>query len=200
MKNKKSIGSNIAKSATSHNRTAFIGSDGFFMEEIWKDIDWIKGFENLYQISTHGRIRALGNGIGNISKLKILKPTATKGYLRLRLYNVDGIQVSIHRLVATAFVPNPENKPEVNHKDCDKSNNYYKNLEWSTHIENQKHASVNNLYVKGELHSKSKLTQQQVNDIRLKYIPYKYSSYTLAKEYGVSRKNINNIINNKIWK
>lgn len=105
-----------------------------FMKEIWKDI---QGYEGLYQVSNLGNIKSFYTG-------KILKGGNYKGYLRLNLYK-NGVKsmVSIHRLVAQTFIPNPENKPEVNHIDEDTTNNMVSNLEWMTSKENCNHGTRN---------------------------------------------------------
>lgn len=104
--------------------------------EIWKDIN---GWEGLYQISNYGRVKSLSkylyNGYGYFwSKEKIMKLTNNQdGYLRIHLRNNGKRKVySVHRLVAEAFIPNPNNLPEVNHKDEDTSNSKVDNLEWCT--------------------------------------------------------------------
>lgn len=102
------------------------------MEEIWKDI---KGYEGLYQISNLGRVKSLGNGESKnhaYSKERILKPGKDeKGYFRVCLCK-DGKHTTkkVHRLAAQAFLPNPFNLPQINHKDEVKSNNSVDNLEW----------------------------------------------------------------------
>ena len=94
------------------------------MEEIWCPI---KGFEGLYEVSDKGRVRSLKFG-----KERILKSVRMqKGYLTVGLYkNGDEKRCYVHRLVAKTFIPNPQNLPEVNHKDENKENNSVKNLEW----------------------------------------------------------------------
>lgn len=118
--------------------------------EIWKDIE---GYEGLYQVSNLGRIKSLKRQKSNGKNLvyideKILTQNITNwGYYRVALYK-NGIRKyhRVHRLVATAFLPNPENKEQVNHIDGNKLNNNLDNLEWSTRIENIHHAKINGLY------------------------------------------------------
>ena len=111
------------------------------MTEIWLPIE---GYENLYEVSNLGRVRRLESVVNgkNGSKRKvsgnILKPRAQQnGYLMVNLCK-NGIRRSyyMHRIVSTAFIPNPDNKPQVNHKDEDKLNNSVENLEWCTAKEN----------------------------------------------------------------
>lgn len=93
------------------------------MEEIWKDI---KGFEGLYQVSNMGRVRSLRKNI-------ILKSRIARGYEGVTLCaNNIHKDYYIHRMVANAFIPNPNNYPIVNHKDENKTNNCVDNLEWCT--------------------------------------------------------------------
>ncbi len=104
------------------------------IKEVWKDI---RGYEGLYQVSDFGNVKSLERKSWNgykwfIKKEKILKPRPLKsGYLRVSLCK-DGIAKDylVHRLVAIAFIPNPDNLPKVNHKDENKENNCYFNLEW----------------------------------------------------------------------
>lgn len=99
--------------------------------EIWKPI---KDYEGLYQVSNLGRVKSLEriDSLGHKRKEKIFKPRKDKyGYLRVSLWkDGKGKMVSIHRLVAIHFIPNPDNLPEVNHKDENKENNTLSNLEW----------------------------------------------------------------------
>lgn len=111
------------------------------MVEIWSDIE---GYENLYQVSNLGRVKALGNGICN-SKEKILKATKHScGYLRICLHKYGKAKYYFtHRLVALAFLPNPYNLPQVNHKDEDKTNNRVDNLDWCSADYNMNYGTRN---------------------------------------------------------
>ena len=100
----------------------------------------IQGYEGLYTITEDGEVLSL-YGKGRI--LKQTKSTARNGvyYMKVELYKdlkYKGFRV--HRLVAEAFIPNPENKPQVNHKDGNTLNNHISNLEWNTNSENNLHA------------------------------------------------------------
>lgn len=106
-------------------------------EEVWKDIE---GYENLYQVSSEGRVKSLekdvvwGNGAVRHQEEKLLKYDITRdGYFRVGLCKNDKRKWnSVHRLVAQAFIPNPDNLPCINHKDETPSHNNVENLEWCT--------------------------------------------------------------------
>lgn len=119
------------------------------VNEIWHDIF---GYEGLYQVSNFGRIKSVDRIIKNSGtkngeyhvkgKIKNVSEYKSRGgYCGVTLYkNNVGKSYRVHRLVAQAFIPNPENKPEVNHKDGNKKNNCVDNLEWVTGKENTIHA------------------------------------------------------------
>lgn len=105
--------------------------------EHWKEI---AGYEGLYQVSDQGRVKSLWHG-----KEKILKPRKQNcGYLNVILYK-DGHSktITVHRLVATAFISNPSNLETINHKDEDKTNNTVSNLEWMSQRENNNYGTRN---------------------------------------------------------
>jgi hypothetical protein len=106
--------------------------------EIWKDI---VGYEGLYQVSNLGNVKSCN--FHREKREKLLNPDVDKlGYKRVRLYhNSKSKKFQIHRLVALMFIPNPENKPFINHIDCNPSNNRVDNLEWVTPKENIQYAS-----------------------------------------------------------
>lgn len=104
--------------------------------EIFKDIP---GFNGLYQASNKGNVKSVRNGI-------VLKQRFSKGYKRVNV-SIDGLHKTypVHRLIASAFIDNPENKSQINHKDGNKANNHFSNLEWATGSENIRHAQATGL-------------------------------------------------------
>ena len=118
------------------------------MEEIWKDV---VGYEGLYQVSNLGRVKSVitWNGYEYLKKEKIMKPFENKRGYKSIGFTKDGktITYRLHRIVAQAFIPNPENKPIINHKNGVKSDNRVENLEWCTYSENTIHAIKTGLMV-----------------------------------------------------
>ena len=128
------------------------------MEEIWRDV---KGYEGLYQVSNFGRVKSLRrltrckNDSYGIVKERILKTSLHNGY-RIVSFLKDNKRktFSVHRLVAIAFIANPDNLPQINHKDEIKSNSIANNLEWCTHKYNCNYGS----FQKNKAKSNSKKT------------------------------------------
>lgn len=171
--------------------------------EIWKDIE---GYEEFYQISSHGNVKCLSrrvNGRYGILPEKLMSIWRNhRGYRMITIHkNGKKKGTPVHILVANAFVPNPENKPEVNHLDGDKENNYFKNLERATRLENQHHSiHVLGNHFWGEKHSMSKLTEEKVKEIILLYRSGKYTYVSLAKLFMMEETQIARIIKRKSWK
>lgn len=119
------------------------------MNEQWKPIE---GTDGTYEVSNTGKIRS-NNYLGHGSQKELSLAKDQKGYLRVRIF-IEGSRktVKVHREVAKAFLPNPENKSEVNHKDGNKSNNCVNNLEWATSQENTLHAYQSGLKEKTRDH------------------------------------------------
>lgn len=169
------------------------------MKELWKDIE---GYENKYQISSLGRIKSLKDRFGNHRELIKKIHANKKGYLITTLWdNAIGKTFYVHILVAKAFIPNLENKPEVNHIDGIKKNCNIENLEWMTHQENDNHARKLKLKVgfPGELNPASKLKKDDVNLIYKLRNEYKIKLKTLSDLFNISMASVSLIANNKNW-
>lgn len=178
---------------------------------VWKTEEWrdIVGYEGFYKISNLGRIKSLPGIL--TTKNGVIKPRYNKiknqtiksnGYLSVML-SIDRInyRFHVHRLVALAFIPNPENKPEVNHKKPIKTNNIINNLEWNTKLENVRHSVLNNLNHRGETSPNAKLTKEKVIALRRLYrMNPNFNKMYIAKKLGVEDTTIHKIIRNQRWK
>ena len=166
--------------------------------EIWKDI---VGYEGLYKVSNFGRIKSFSR---RGTTKKILKPWINRqGYLIVDLCkNSKSKHFPIHRLVATAFIQNPENKPEPNHEDGNKFNNHVSNLKWVTKSENIQHAMNSGLNHSGENSCKAKLTNEQARWIREVYIKgdSEFGAGSLARKFNVTHSTILDIIRGVTFK
>lgn len=158
----------------------------------------IEGYENYY-ISDDGKVFST-----KYKESRELSPNKDRrGYLYINLCkNGKYKSKSIHRLVAKHFLDNYSEQLEVNHKDGIKTNNNVSNLEMVTRTENIRHAVKNGLHksLTCEEHWCSKLTKEDVENIRREYIPGVVTQEVLSEKYGVSRSEISHIINNRYWK
>lgn len=169
--------------------------------EQWKPID---RFNGRFEISDLGRLR-------NTATSKILKYTINpNGYYACSI-KPDGRKgksycLRIHREIALAFIPNPNNLPQVNHIDGNKLNNTLQNLEWVTNKQNAQHAHNlglrNSCYKRGVEHYAHKLSEDDVKYILTHYKPFDkiYSARALAKKFNVAHQHISKITSNENWK
>lgn len=170
------------------------------MEEIWRSI---VGYEGIYEISNLGRIKRILNGSGAMPG-HILRPYKTNnGYFVVALHNnTIRKKFLVHRLVAEAFIgPCPPNY-ETNHRDGNRQNNRTENLEWLSKSDNNIHALkvLGRQTFRGETHGMSKLTKEQVVEIRRLYATGLCTQYKLGEQFGVSQSTIGRITRNKGWK
>lgn len=144
----------------------------------------------------------LGNVYSNkFERMNILRYNNIRGGYKMCHMYLNGIKQSIlvHRVVAEAFIPNPLNKPQVNHKNGIKTDNRAENLEWVTQSENIKHAYDNKLMIKTHKECwNALLDENQVHEIRL-LINKKIKQREIAKSYNVSEQTISSIKHNRIY-
>ena len=162
------------------------------MQEIWKTIEECED----YQISNMGRVKSFKNDKVNG---KIMKPyKTTKGYLQIDL-SLDGrkrknrLHLAIHRLVAKAFIPNPDNLPQVNHKDEDKTNNCVTNLEWCTNEYNSNYGTGKER--SAEKHRTSIYSIDSNGNIEY-FSGVRVAEREMRERYG-KKGNISNVLNGK---
>lgn len=168
--------------------------------EVWKDI---QRFEGHYQVSSFGQIKSLPRyrkqrlGCLALIKGRIMSLKTTNcGYKTVNLCKDDvTIHPSVHRLVASAFIPNLDNKPTVNHIDADKNNNKVSNLEWSSKSEQMQHAVKNNLL---EVRGSPKYTKEFKKKVLNYYIENNISIQKLSIMFGISNRTAGRIVNDGV--
>lgn len=162
--------------------------------EIWKDV---VDYEGIYLVSNLARVKRIMSRKNPTCDIinNTYHPT---GYVHIALTNNGkGRTFKLHRLVALAFIPNPENKPQVNHIDGNKHNNHVSNLEWNTSKENINHAFRIGLNTprKGEKCPSSKLTEKDILEIRSSIL----TPLQLSMKYNVLREQIYKILRRERW-
>ncbi len=149
---------------------------------------WLSGFGR--RCSHQGRFLTLFHHSGGYLSVALSRD----GQTRLRF---------VHRLVAQAYIPNPQHLPEVNHIDANKKNNHRSNLEWNTRLQNAKHAKRHNLYkhepARGERHPDAKLTDSKVKEIRRLWDADEVSLGDLIARYGLSKSSLSAVCNRRTW-
>ena len=178
------------------------------MQEIWKDIE---DYEGLYQVSNLGRVKSLERYQQNHSKFQKIEEkmksihTKSNGYQFVQLYKDNRMKnIYVHKLVAQAFIPNIDNKPEVNHIDGNKLNNSVKNLEWVTSNENNKHKWRTGLQRFSEKQSKiTKENNQKYKsrpikqlDLQGNYIRTWKNAHEASRQLSIDRSCISQCCNN----
>lgn len=167
--------------------------------EIWKDVI---GYEGIYQVSNMGRVKrikqARGTHVG-----KVLKEVLGKdGYVYVKIFKEGlGKRYSPSRGVAQAFIPNPENKPQINHKNGIKTFNWVENLEWVTRSENCLHAYrvLKITANQGEKNGQAKLKAKDIPIIRQLLKEGNLLHREIGKIFGVRRATIDDIKNGYAW-
>lgn len=164
------------------------------MEE-WRAIE---GYDGLYEVSNTGKVRS--NNYMAKGKQKEMKPWNNRGYLRVTLWK-DGKKANklLHRLVAEAFIPNPENKPEVNHKNGNKLKCEVENLEWSTRKENLYHADTTGLRIGSveALRKSNNVLKRPIIATNVETGEEKYFESIQAAQREIGTKDINAVLNGK---
>lgn len=184
----------------------------FNMENIieeWKDCP---EYEQVYQVSNLGRVKSkpvfvendslFGDEGGYVKHIKIKNQTINRyGYMTTKLcFKGKCRRLTIHRLVAKAFIPNPNKYSQVNHIDGNKKNNSVTNLEWVSAAQNTKHAwdtgLITSEHMKGSKHHNSKVNEDIVKDIRSNKTLTKKE---LAEKYDISISTVADILRRKTW-
>lgn len=159
---------------------------------------WIKFRNTDYLVSNDGRILSLKR-----RKITLLKPKVNQdGYHAVGIKIGDKIKhLTVHRMVGECFIPNPQNNPVINHKDCNKLNNNVENLEWTTIRENSIHSVINGNWPdnSGSKNGQSKLNETQVLEIKKLLSIANHSIPSIARKFSISRTAIYDIKSGRKW-
>lgn len=159
----------------------------------------IEGFEERYTVNTNGEVFSLSYR-NSRKKKRMCEQLNMYGYSIVQLTNKNGRRpYKVHRLVAKTFIPNPKNKPTVNHINGNKEDNRVENLEWATIAENQKHAYRTGIKnTSGENNGNSKYTKHQIRKLKTMHKEgYSYSE--ISRACNISKKYVQQIIREKRW-
>lgn len=172
------------------------------MSEIWRKVP---GLPSEYEASSSGRIRSIGGSYSTtfrgkqITRIKpprvyALRGLSTKGYARI---NLGGRIYHAHRLIALAWVPNPDNLPQVNHRNGEKLDNRPENLEWVSNQQNRDHAVATGLHPIGSKISK-RLTEADIPVIRA-MAEQRIPQHEIAAIFNVCQQTISHIVRRSTW-
>ena len=173
------------------------------MEEVWKDV---VGYEGLYQVSNLGHIRSLDHYVAHhtagmaLRKGRVLKPAFDGHYLSIGLSKDNKAKSTrIHRIVAEAFLPNPDKLSDVDHIDCDKTNNRVDNLRWCSHADNMHFAKENHCMRSIPYAERSEWYRERSAAARRKPVirsdgKWYKSTTDAAKDLGVSRGAVSHVL------
>jgi len=175
-------------------------------DEIWKDVP---GYVGYYEVSNFGKVRSVDRYVNNhkgeraLRKGKVLTDTLDdKGYVRYTFRMGKSKKMKRgHRLVAEAFIPNPNQYTIINHKDGNKANNHISNLEWCTHRQNSQHAESMGLvnHVKGSKHHKATTTEDDVRKMRRLYAKGNHTQKQIAEIFSINPNTIKHILAGRTW-
>jgi len=158
----------------------------------------VKGFEGRFIITNHGRLFSINGKWKGVHEVGNHVDQLGYKFTTLRM-NPKYRQVRLHQLVAENFIPNLENKPQINHKDGNKLNNHYLNLEWCTISENMKHAfRIGLIDRKGEKHENAKLKNSDIPKI-FKLRKQGLIMRVIGNHFGVNRRTISDVLDGSCW-
>lgn len=166
------------------------------MEEIWKPV-YRTDLAHVFEVSTWGRARR----VDGRARTAFFIPFGGKGGYKQFFFRAEGVtwQPLVHRLVAMTFLENPNNLPEVHHRDSDKENNRLDNLQWVTSSQNQLLTIRDYPKRIGEGHYLSKLTEVQVREIRQRYSA-REGLTSISRRFGISTTAAWNVGTRRTWK